>query len=285
MKKFKLQTLGFFIIVLMDLMFFSCNDNDNNTQHQTPQTSRLMVKMSDAPGDYDKVNIEILDVMIKSNSDSGDDGWISIGDKTQVGEGKIYDLLTLTGGTSILLTDSLIPSGNLGQIRLILGDENTVMVNGQSFPLKTPSAQQSGLKLQINKTLTAGTTYEFHLDFNVDKSIVTTGNSGYILKPVIQVSTAEAAGVIKGIVSPAVDYQVLASVQQGELIFSAFVTMDDKDGDTTDGDGAFQINGIPSGTYTLTLTPDPASGKAPITVPNVIVANGQTTDVGNITIP
>jgi hypothetical protein len=243
------------------------------------------VKMTDAPGDYDEVNVEVLDVMIKGDSDSGENGWISIGDKTQVGEGKIYDLLKLTGGANIMLTDSSIPSGNLGQIRLVLGDENTIVVDGESFSLTTPSGQQSGLKLEINQTLIGGTTYEFLLDFDVDKSIVATGSSNYILKPVIRVSTMETSGIIKGIVSPAVDYQVLASVQQGDKVFSAFVTLDDKDGDATDGDGAFQINGIPSGTYTLILTPDPTSGKTPIAIENVIIVNGQTTDVGNVTFP
>lgn len=285
MKKFKLQMLGIFIMTITSLTFFSCNDNDDDNNNQNPQTARLTVKMSDAPGDYDKVNIEVLDVMIKASSDTGDDGWISIADKTQVGEGKIYDLLELTGGTHIVLADSTIPAGDLGQIRLILGDENTVVVDGETFALKTPSAQQSGLKLQINQTLIGGTFYEFHLDFDVDKSIVTTGNEGYILKPVIRVSTMEASGVIKGVVSPAVDYQVLASVQQGEFVFSAFVTEDDNDNDATDGDGTFQINGVPSGTYTLTLTPDPTSGEVPILIPNVIVVNGQITNVGDITFP
>jgi hypothetical protein len=283
MKKFRLQALLVFTMALMSLSFFSCNDTEDQSNNQG--TSRLMVKMVDAPGDYDEVNVEVLDVMIKGSSDSGDNGWISVGDKTQVGEGKIYDLLKLTGGANIMVTDSLIPSGTLGQIRLVLGDENTVVVDGASFALTTPSAQQSGLKLQVNQTLTSGTTYEFLLDFDVDKSIVTTGSSKYILKPVIRVSTMEASGVIKGVVSPAVDYQVLASVQQGEKIFSAYVKIDDKDGDATDGDGAFQINGIPSGTYTLTLTPDPISGKAPIVLANVVVANGQTTNVGNVTFP
>ena len=284
MRKFRLQVLGIFTLVLMSLsLFISCDNNDDQNNNQ--ETSRLMVKMTDAPGDYDEVNVEVLDVMIKGNSDSGDEGWISIGDKTQVGEGKIYDLLKLTGGANIMLTDSSIPSGNLGQIRLVLGDENTIVVDGESFSLTTPSAQQSGLKLEVNQTLIGGTTYEFLLDFDVDKSIVATGSSKYILKPVIRVSTMEASGIIKGVVSPAVDYQVLASVQQGDKVFSAFVTLDDKDGDATDGDGAFQINGIPSGTYTLILTPDPTSGKTPITVENVIVVNGQTTDVGDVTFP
>lgn len=283
MRKFRLQVLRIFTIVLMSLSLFSCNNNDD--QDKNDETSRLMVRMADAPGDFDQVNIEVLDVMVNGSSDSGDNGWISVGDKAQVGEGKIYDLLKLTGGANILLTDSLIPSGQLGQIRLLLGDENSVVIDGNSFDLDTPSSQQSGLKLQINQTLTGGTTYEFLLDFDVDKSIVTTGSSKYILKPVIRVSTLEASGVIKGIVSPAVDYQVLASVQLGEQIFSAYVTMDDKDEDSNDGDGTFQINGIPSGTYTLTLTPDPTSGKVPVTVTNVVVVNGQSTDIGNVTFP
>ena len=280
MKKFRLQVLGIFTLVLMSFsLFISCDENDDQNNNQ--ETSRLMVKMTDAPGDYDEVNVEVLDVMIKGNSDSGDEGWISIGDKTQVGEGKIYDLLKLTGGANIMLTDSSIPSGNLGQIRLVLGDENTIVVDGESFSLTTPSAQQSGLKLEVNQTLVGGTTYEFLLDFDVDKSIVATGSSKYILKPVIRVSTLEASGVIKGVLDPAVDYQVLASVQQGEKIFSAFVTLNDNDV-ATNGDGAFQINGIPSGTYTLILTPDPTSGEVPIVLENVIVVNGQTTDVGDV---
>jgi hypothetical protein len=31
--------------------------------------------MMDAPADYDEVNVEVLDVLIKDNSDTGDQGW------------------------------------------------------------------------------------------------------------------------------------------------------------------------------------------------------------------
>jgi hypothetical protein len=46
---------------------------------------------------------------------------------------------------------------------LLLGDKNTVVVGDKTYDLKTPSAQQSGLKLKINQTLVAGATYEFML--------------------------------------------------------------------------------------------------------------------------
>jgi hypothetical protein len=59
----------------------------------------------------------------KDNSDTGDQGWVSIGDALQVGPDKVYNLLDLTAGVNVLLADNLVPSGKLGQIRLLLGDE------------------------------------------------------------------------------------------------------------------------------------------------------------------
>jgi hypothetical protein len=50
--------------------------------------------------------------------------------------------LDLTG-VNVLLADNLVPSGKLGQIRLLLGDKNTVVVGDKTYDLKTPSAQQS----------------------------------------------------------------------------------------------------------------------------------------------
>jgi len=269
MKNFRLQTLGVCAMALMSLTVISCNDSDDSNSTGTG-TSKLMVKMTDAPGDYDEVNIEVLDVLIKSDSDEGEKGWVSVGNPDMVGEGKIYDLLKLTGGASVLLTNDLIPAGHLGQIRLLLGDQNTVVVDGETFDLDTPSAQQSGLKLKVNETLMPDITYEFLLDFLVDKSIVSAGKSGkYILKPTIKVSTQAASGIIKGSIDPAFDYDVVASVT---LADGTEITAHVND------EGVFQLNGVPAGTYVVTLTPDPASGALPETI-TVEVANGETTNI------
>jgi len=272
MRNFKLQILALFTITLMSLSFFSCSDTDDTAQG----TSKLMVAMSDAPGDYDAVNIEVLDVMIKNSSDTGDQGWVSVGKKGQVGAGKIYDLLKLTGGANAILTDSLIPSGHLGQIRLLLGTQNTVVVGGTSYPLDTPSAQQSGLKLLVNQTLTPNITYNFLLDFDVDKSIVASGSAGkYSLKPVIRVSTSAATGIIKGSISPAVTYKVLASVTVAGNEITAYAN----------DQGVFQLNGVPAGTYDVTLTPATTSGVSPKTITGVVVVNGQTTTMAAVSLP
>lgn len=262
MKKVKLNLEILLLTLLLCLFFTSCNSNDDNNS----QTSKVSVRMSDAPGDYDEVNVEVLDVKIKSNSETGEDGWVSIGNITP----GIYNLLDLTGGVNVLLADNEVPSGYLGQIRLVLGEHNTVIKDGTTYPLKTPSAQQSGLKLKVNQTLVPGVTYDFLLDFDVEHSVVVqAGSSGnYNLHPVIRVSTNAVSGAIKGIVTP-IAVQSLVSVQVGDVTVSAY----------TNELGAFQLNGIPAGTYTVTITPDPSSALPPLVIPNIVVVNGQITNM------
>lgn len=268
MKTIKLRSFAFLAITMVSLIFIGCNDNDDDSD---PGTSNVVVRMSDAPGDYKEVNVEVKDVMVKSTTSTDDQGWVSIGKNPG-----IYNLLDLTGGVTILIADNKVPSGYLGQIRLVLGTNNTVVLNdGTTHALNTPSAQQSGLKLQINKTLTKDKTYEFLLDFDVEKSVVVeAGNSGnYNLNPVIRVSTKETSGSIKGTISPLlVGYQVLASVQVGTTTVSAYANEQ----------GVFQLDGLPVGVYTVTLTPDADSGKGIKTVAAVAVANGIVTDIGLI---
>lgn len=90
----------------------------------------------------------------------------------------MYDLLELTRCVDLLLVDNFdIPSGTLHQIRLVLGDINTIVIDGQTYLLMTPSAEQSGLKIQINQELESDFNYTFILDFDAHQSIVTAGNS------------------------------------------------------------------------------------------------------------
>lgn len=247
----------------------SCNDdNDNNNSDGTAQ---VKVRMTDAPGDYDQVNVEVIDVKYKANADASENGWISIGNVNP----QIYNLLDLTGGVSVLLADTEIQAGQFSQLRLVLGENNTVVKNGVTHNLSTPSAQQSGLKLQVNQQLLAGGNYDFLIDFDVDESIVEAGNSGnYILKPVLRVSQAQASGSIKGIVTPG-PYQVVASVVANGETISAY----------TNSLGEFVLHGVPNGTYTLAINVQSGFGfDSAIYVDNVVVANGEITNVGLISL-
>lgn len=262
MKKFVKNLIYFSVSLILSFSLFSCGENENDKG-----TSHVSVSLTDSPGDYDEVNIEVIDVKIKMSDVDEEDGWLSIGNITP----GIFNLLDLTGGVTQILADNDIPSGHIGQIRLILGENNTVVKEGVSYPLHTPSAQQSGLKLNLNQTLLPDINYHFLIDFDVDKSIVVeAGKSGnYNLHPVLRVTSEAVSGSIKGIAN-AGEYQVLASVMVNDVEVNAYA----------DESGVFQLHGIPSGTYTVTLTPDPLSGLLPKTVENVKVINGEVTDIG-----
>lgn len=262
-RKLKLQRFaGLLLAALTVGMFYSCSDNDDASE----DTARIMVHMTDAPGDYDAVFVDVVDVMIHVDANaSGDDGWQTLGN-IRTG---VYDLLTLTGGVTQLLADSEIPAGHLGQIRLVLGNNNSVVINGESQALSTPSAQQSGLKLNVNQTIEAGNQYEFLLDFDVDQSIVSAGTAGgYALKPVIRLANMEGTGTISGEVQPSLTQHLVRATNANHSI-SAY----------TDANGGFSLNGVPTGTYQVTITPAAGLGLQVKTVNNVQVTAGASADL------
>jgi len=267
MKTFK--RINLFFASLLLLTFYNCS-NDSSGSIQNDGMAHLSIKLVDGPGNYDQVFVDIQDVMIKMNDNSdGNDGWVSTG--ATPGE---YDLLSLTGGQNAVLVDDYeVLAGELSQIRLVLGDNNYVVKDGQSYDLKTPSAQQSGLKLKVNQTVEGGYLYAFVLDFDVAKSIVDAGNSdNIILKPVITASLEAASGIIQGVVSPS-DFQTEVSVMVDGEPITSYANMDNG--------GAFMLYGVPAGTYDLTITPDPSTNYIPQTM-SVDVTNGEITDVGTI---
>ncbi len=152
----------------------SCSKHDSNSRGN----AKLSVRMVDAPGDFQQVNVEVLEVMVHNEFD----GWISL--PTNAG---VYDLLTLQDDVSAtLVNQGELPDGKINQFRLILGTDNTVMVDSVMHDISTPSAQQSGLKLNVKETFDANETYEIVVDFDAEKSIVKKGNGEYSLKPVLK---------------------------------------------------------------------------------------------------
>jgi hypothetical protein len=238
LKKMKMRKFtGLLMAFVAVTMFFSCSDDDNPA---SDQNARVKISMTDAPGDYEKVLVHVTDVKIKADAEADEEGWVSL-NNVQPG---IYDLLTLTGGVTQLLADAEVPAGYLGQIRLILGNDNSVVINGESQALATPSAQQSGLKLKVNQELEAGMEYEYLLDFDVDKSIVSAGNSGgFNLKPVIRLSAMEGTGTISGEVQPSISASLVTATNASHTISA-----------NTAADGKFSLNGVPAGTYQVTVT-------------------------------
>jgi len=245
----------FFIISLLSLMINGCNKNTG--------TSPMTVRMTDAPGNFDAVYIDLQSVVV-----TGGPG----GDVTLNTRAGVYNLLNFANGVDTLIANGSIQAGNVEQIRLVLGPNNSVVVNGTSYPLSTPSAMQSGLKLQVHQTLQAGVAYNVLLDFDANQSIMLEGNGTYSLKPVIRTVETALSGSISGSVTPIGTAASITatSTTNSSLSYSS----------AAQANGQFIVQGVPAGIYTVTVTPP--SPLQPVVVGNVTVSAGATTGIGTI---
>lgn len=237
----------------------------------TPESGKSTLKfhLTDAPAAYDAVYIDVQEIRVHISNDgdtSQANGWVTL---TDMNAG-IYNLLDFQNGTDTLLASDEVPSGKISQVRLILGPNNTVVKDGVSSPLQTPSSQQSGLKLKVNSTLSPGILYNFSLDFDASRSIVETGNGTFILKPVIRVFTTATTGAIKGYVDPA-NSNTSVWAYNGVDTATSFA-------DTVSG--YFFVGGLPAGTYDLHFdaqTPFNDTTITAISVSTGVVVNTDTT--------
>jgi hypothetical protein len=152
------------------MVFIACNKES--------RTSTLQIKLTDAPADWDEVNIDLKAVNVNFRDDST--GWVSLETKDT-----IYNLLGLQNGLDTLIAQATFPTNTVREVRLVLGENNTIKANGQVYPLTIPSGATSGLKIKVNKKLNA-TLETIVLDFDAGAS-VTEEPDGYKLRPVITV--------------------------------------------------------------------------------------------------
>lgn len=246
------------------MVFTACTKSSNDSTNAT-----LNVRLADAPVAYDKVYIDIQDVQVKLTSDTNESGWTSL----NVSRKGVYNILDFRNGLDTLLGTISLPAGTISQLRLVLGNNNSVVYNGVTTSLHTPSSQQSGLKLQINSTFLSGLTYTLWIDFDASKSIVHTGNNNFILKPVIRVFNQATSGAITGIVLPANSKSSIYAISA----LKDTVTSTQIDTVT----GAFLLGGIPAGTYAVNVHVNAGLSKDS-TKQNVIVNNGALTTLGTI---
>ncbi|PVE05617.1 DUF4382 domain-containing protein [Limnohabitans sp. Rim28] len=188
-------------------------------------TGTLNLAMTDAPAcGYDHVYVTVNKIRVhQSTAADGTEllGWRELSIPTQR-----IDLLSLTNGVLQELGSLPLPVGNYQQLRLLLAENpanpttanplaNALVLSGSNseIPLTTPSAQQSGFKLQARFDVQSGQVADMVLDFDACRSIVKAGASGrYNLKPVVAV-IPRLTTAIEGFVDPAVASGVVVSTR------------------------------------------------------------------------
>ncbi|MGZ3975643.1 MAG: DUF4382 domain-containing protein [Flavisolibacter sp.] len=260
MKRKTLWTLS--MLTLSVTLFFACSKRETSADATKPH---LQVYLTDDPANYDEVVIDVRDVKVNYSGDTAN-GWKSL---SQVNV-RPYDILRLTNGKDTLLGQTDLDSGRIEQIRLILGPNNYVKVNGQTYTLETPSAQQSGLKINIHQDVSAGILYKLLLDFDASRSIVRTGNGKYMLKPVIRAALQAQGGSLKGYVLPNTFGTSVFAIQGTDTVAGTMTSA-----------GSYSIQGLNAGTYTLAYAPGDTTYKSQSKT-GIVVNNNAVTTVDTV---
>ena len=255
----------FLTLLIASFVFVSCQKNGGGGSEDT---ARLQVRLTDNPNlNLSEVWVDVKEIQVGME---GTDMITMAGSKPGM-----YNLLALTNGRDTLLSDAQIPAGTMSQIRLVLGTNNyAITKTGERIELTTPSAQQSGLKVQVHQTLTGGMLYRLILDFDAAKSVIQAGNSGkYILKPVLRIlSFVPSGGIVKGIVTPDSVRTAIYAIKGPDTIATTY-------SDTT-MNGAYLFYDIPAGSYNFSFVPQDTIHQS--TQRNVAVILGQTTTVDTV---
>jgi hypothetical protein len=262
-KRMKQLSVTFLLFSIFILLFSSCTKNESSAVNDS---ARLQVYLTDDPGDYEAVLIDIQDVQINYSSDASR-GWSSL---NNVSRGT-YNILDLINDKDTILADAEIKTGRVQQIRLVLGPNNFVRIDNQNYPLQTPSAQQSGLKINIKQDIQEGILYKILLDFDAARSVVKRGNNSYSLKPVIRATLQATGGSIKGYVLPN-NIQTSVFAIQGMDTVAGTIT----------SNGNYVIKSLNAGSYNLSFVPSDTPVHQIQNIPGIVVNNNAVTVVDTV---
>lgn len=252
-------------------------------QPMASTTGTLRVSITDAPAcGFDHVYVTVEKVRVNGSASAAptDAGWTDITLATP----QRIDLLALSNGALTTLGQTQLPAGSYQQLHLVLSANtpanplanSVVPTGGAEQAVDTPSAAQSGIKLNAGMTVAADKVADFAIDFDACKSFVRAGNSGkIIMKPVLSLipMLSDAGMRIVGFVDAGLaNGGATVSVQSAGVPVRAT---------PTDATGKFVLYPVPAGSYDLVVT---ANGRANAVVTGVPVTTTAYTYVGSDTV-
>jgi len=183
------------LVVLAFLGFYSCTSDESGK-------GSASFYLTDAP--IDAENITAVTITFSNVEVSGPEGWVTI---KEYEESQSINLLELQGGETFFIDEAELTSGSYGQVRLGLlpntteenPDANFITFDdGSREALMTPSGNQSGYKVTGGFTIPSGGVTAVTIDFDVRKSVVSTGSGKYILKPTLRLVENNEVAKIEG---------------------------------------------------------------------------------------
>jgi hypothetical protein len=289
MKTFKISLIAASLLVAFMLIFSACTKSDINAS----AGGKVSVFLTDGPGEFDSVFIDIQKVEVKIDNDSlykNDDDRCKDDDdrdddqkrKDDYGEWvnisftpAIIDVLSLRNGVETKLGEANIASGTVRKIRITLGTQNRVVKNGVSSTLELRNETKNFLYIKLydkhRQRMADSTSVSVWVDFDVANSIYEKDGKFY-LRPVLRPFNNKNFGEVEGKVLP-LEAKAVVRITNGAGFNGVALP---------NREGKFKLRGLESGTYTVTV-----QGLAPYVdkvISNIVVTKGKETELGVITL-
>lgn len=261
------KTLPLLVLAALAAFIATGCSKDDDTVNPAPMGT-LRVALTDAPNqEVEAVNLVVTRVEIHHTGSDTSTGWTTL-----TTDSASYNLILLRNGTMVNIAQVSVPAGSYDQVRLILGANNTVVVDGVTHPLTVPSGQTSGVKVFGTFNVPAGGTQEIVLDWDAARSVHETGAGDWIMNPVVRLVVLSQTGRISGTVLPTSVTTTVRALSGGDTIQT-----------TVPGpNGNFTLAALLPGSYTVSFDPD--TGYRDTSLTNIAVTAGATTSVDTLTL-
>ncbi|WP_299117363.1 DUF4382 domain-containing protein [uncultured Winogradskyella sp.] len=159
-------TKALLYILLFFVCFTSCTKDDISNSEAA---ANITVKLKSTIGQLNKVFIDIEDVQLKvKENEDLPNAWMSL---NIINQGT-HNACTLNEADPLLLVDHIkIEPTFVHKIRLVLGDNNFIDLNGLLMSLDVSNLGNATPSNLIRTELLANKTYEFVIDLDIDESI------------------------------------------------------------------------------------------------------------------
>lgn len=217
-------------LVLLPLVFLGCQNPDD-----TSFRGDFRIKLVDAPAVYDEVNIVVRRVSVHRASAGPSFGWTVISEDVSS-----FNLLDLRNGVSATLASAALPVGRYDKVLVLYGISNLVE-DGFERTVYIPDDLADGAVVDAEFEVTEGGLFGLTFDMDVTRSIRTTADGRFELRPVIRVQRTDLAGSIAGGVVPDSILAFVTTFAGGDSVSTFSLALP--------GINSFQLVDLPEGIY------------------------------------
>ena len=252
-------------LVLAALMFIatswaliSCQKNASS-EPAAAGTQNLSLYLTDGPGLFDKVLIDIrsVKVLVDTSKDTrkhDNDDWDRRGSDDQKKDSSfvwenlnitpgVYDILKFRNGADTILAAKGITKGAIRLIKIEIGTNNSVVKDSVTYPVGLPAGVLNYVLIKLQghecEEYIPGKS-RLWLDFDITRSILQESNGKFYLRPVFHFYTVSTTGSVAGRVLPKEAFPVVTVFNGTDTSYAI-----------PDKDGYFKVRGIKDGVYSV----------------------------------